>query len=321
MEEVEDAEGLEVRSRGLEGRAVDEGSDKENDDPSEARAVHRNDARTVYELPEQLAEWYPAEHPFIITATDSDNPWETPYTCDTTGQPLYRGDVLIDRQPLIPTAILQRRLGSSHIAPAGYIHNRGDKFVHFPITDAQGVEMSTSDTREYEYSSEISEVVLVLDSYSRRQVLGVTTQAPYIQVVMNPDPIVLALAVDSDKTYSKPLYAEPHVRERGKPQYTPAEMHALSGGHSNQHRTDLAVNMLKDTSLKAELHRYRNYRTEAERLEQRLHALSEALGAAQSELARSKFRLEMADIYNRVGEVQEGWSGGIGPTRRRGRRS
>ncbi|KAH9166672.1 hypothetical protein EDB89DRAFT_1910517 [Lactarius sanguifluus] len=33
------------------------------------------------------------------------------------------------------------------------------------------IEMSTSDTREYEYSSEISEVVLVLDSYSRRRVL------------------------------------------------------------------------------------------------------------------------------------------------------
>ncbi|KAH9015718.1 hypothetical protein EDB84DRAFT_1567582 [Lactarius hengduanensis] len=63
-------------------------------------------------------------------------------------------------------------------------------------------------------------------------------------------------------------------------------MYAFVGGHSNQHRVDRAVNELKDVSLKAELHRYRAYKREAERMEQRLHALSQALGGVQGESQR-----------------------------------
>ncbi|KAH9012892.1 hypothetical protein EDB85DRAFT_2158625 [Lactarius pseudohatsudake] len=130
-----------------------------------------------------------------------------------------------------------------------------------------------------------------------------------------------ALLDDSNKVYTRPLYAEPQVREAGKPHYAPEDMYAFVGGHSNQHRVDRAVNELKDTSLKAELTRYRAYKHEAERMEQRLHALAQALGGVQGELTRSKFRLEMANTWDRITEAQEGWMGGIGPTRRRGRRS
>ncbi|KAH9019781.1 hypothetical protein EDB85DRAFT_2153517 [Lactarius pseudohatsudake] len=177
--------------------------------------------------------------------------------------------------------------GSTRHAPHRYKHNQGEDFINYPITDAQGV----------------------------------TRQVTFIQVVMGPDPLVLGLMDDSEKVYSRPLYAEPKVLEKGKPHYAPEDMYAFVGGHSNQHCVDRAVNELKDTSLKAELTRYRAYKREAERMEQRLHTLAQALGGVQGEITRSKFRLEMADSWDRITEVQEGWMGGIGPTRRRGHRS
>jgi len=40
---------------------------------------------------------YPAEHPFICTLKDSDNPDETPYAATTTGFPLYKGSYQVKR--------------------------------------------------------------------------------------------------------------------------------------------------------------------------------------------------------------------------------
>jgi len=98
-------------------------------------------------------------------------------------------------------------------------------------------------------------------------------------------------------------------------------MYAFVGGHANQHRVDRTINELRDVGVKAELLRYRSYKYEAERMEQRLHALSQALGGVQGELTRCKFRMEMANVLDRITERQQAWMGGIGPTRRRGRRS
>ncbi|KAH9017649.1 hypothetical protein EDB85DRAFT_2155038, partial [Lactarius pseudohatsudake] len=227
------------------------------------------------------------EHPDLLTARDSDATTETPFTCDSLGRPLYRGDVRLDAPPLHPTIRLQRRLGRADRPPTGYKANKADDFVHYLITDAQGI----------------------------------TRQAAYVQVVMAADPRVIALVDDSNKVYSKPLYAEPMVRERGKPHYAPEDLVMFAVGHANRHRVDKAVNELRDVSAKAELHRFRSYTQEAERVEQRLHHLVLALGEIKGELARSKFRLEMADLVARIEEKQQGWMGGIGPIRRRGRRS
>ncbi|KAH9038199.1 hypothetical protein EDB85DRAFT_2141961 [Lactarius pseudohatsudake] len=149
----------------------------------------------------------------------------------------------------------------------------------------------------------------------------ITRQAAYVQVVMAADPRVIALVDDSDKVYSKPLYVEPMVRERGKPHYAPEDLFMFAEGHANRHRVDKAVNELRDVSAKAELHRFRSYTQEAECVEQRLHHLALALGEIKGELSRSKFCLEMVDIVARIEEKQQGWMGGMGPTRRRGRRS
>ncbi|KAH9010100.1 hypothetical protein EDB85DRAFT_2161867 [Lactarius pseudohatsudake] len=200
---------------------------------------------------------------------DADNPRETLFACDTTGHPLYRGDVRVDIEDAIHPAVRLRYLGGGNGGqpPRGYKHNRGKDFVHYPITNAQGV----------------------------------MRQATFVQVIMGPDPQILALMADSDKVYTRPLYAEPQVREAGKPHYAPEDMYAFVGGHSNQHQVDRTH--------------------EAEWMEQRLHALAQALGGVQGELTRSKFRLGMANTWDRITEAQEGWMGGIGPTWRRGRRS
>ncbi len=65
---------------------------------------------------------YPAEHLFIRTLHDSDNPHETPYTATTTGFPLYKGSYRSKQDEV----------------PLGFKPNRGSDFISFPITDPDG---------------------------------------------------------------------------------------------------------------------------------------------------------------------------------------
>ncbi|KAH9037628.1 hypothetical protein EDB85DRAFT_2142326 [Lactarius pseudohatsudake] len=221
---------LEIRSSRVAQPPTDDGSDKENAPPVVTPVVQRDAERAVYEAVEgALREFYPAEQPFLITATDSDDPRETPFVCNTLRRPLYRQDVQVNVEDAPQPAVHLRFLsGNGRHAPHGYKHNRGEDFIHYPITDVQGV----------------------------------TWQATFVQAIMGPGP------------------AEVQVRKAGKPHYAPEDMYAFMGGHSNQHRVDRAVNELKDVSLKAEL----------------------ALGGVQGELTRSKFRLEMANTWDRITE-------------------
>ncbi|KAH9009809.1 hypothetical protein EDB84DRAFT_1570984 [Lactarius hengduanensis] len=234
MGRVDEEQGVAARSASVGAITVTSSSDKENEAPLATPVVHRDAERAVYEQVEGvLKDYYPAEHPYIITATDSDNILEPRTRATPPDARFTSGNVIIDTDAApYPAARLQYLGGSARHAPYGYKHNRGADFVHYPITDAAGN----------------------------------TSQATYVQCI------------------SKPLYAEPQVREAGKPHYLPEDMHAFVGGHSNQHRVDRTVNELKDVSLKAELHRYRAYKREAERIEQRLHALSQALGGVQGEV-------------------------------------
>ncbi|KAH9067676.1 hypothetical protein EDB87DRAFT_1678000 [Lactarius vividus] len=137
--------------------------------------------------------------------------------------------------------------------PHGYRYNHGEDFVHYPINDGQGR----------------------------------TRQAAYVQVIMGSDPIVLGLVEDSEKVYSQPLYAEPHVKATGKEQYPQEDMHLFAGGYHDRPRLDRAIGELHDVSLKAEVHCYRAYAYEAERMEQQLHQLAAALRGVKAELGRS----------------------------------
>jgi len=72
---------------------------------------------------------YPAEHPFIRTLKDSDDPEETPYVAMTTGFPLYKGSYQTTRNTI----------------PPGFRQNNGDHFIAFPIKGPD------SDVKQAEY--------------------------------------------------------------------------------------------------------------------------------------------------------------------------
>ncbi len=52
-------------------------------------------------------------------------------------------------------------------------------------------------------------------------------QAQYVQAIMAPSPIVIRLRDNTDKVYSKPLYASPIYQYDGKPTYTMVELDVL----------------------------------------------------------------------------------------------
>ncbi len=72
---------------------------------------------------------YPAEHPFIHTLKDSDDPDETPYMATTTGFPLYKGSYQFKHDEV----------------PLGFKPNRRDDFISFPIKGPD------SDIKQAEY--------------------------------------------------------------------------------------------------------------------------------------------------------------------------
>ncbi len=69
-----------------------------------------------------LDEIYPAEHPFINTLKDSDNPNKTPYAATTLGFPLYKGSYRVKWDEV----------------PLGFKPNHGEDYVAFPITGPDG---------------------------------------------------------------------------------------------------------------------------------------------------------------------------------------
>src|SRR6266702_1262220 len=67
-------------------------------------------------------ELYPAEHQFICTLKDSDDPDETPYVATMAGFPLYKGSYRT----------------SHNAVPLGFQWNDGDNFISFPIKGLDG---------------------------------------------------------------------------------------------------------------------------------------------------------------------------------------
>ncbi len=72
---------------------------------------------------------YPAEHPFICTLKDTDEPDETPYVATMTGFLLYKGSYRVKRNKV----------------PLGFKPNSGGHFISFPIKGSEG------DVKQAEY--------------------------------------------------------------------------------------------------------------------------------------------------------------------------
>ncbi len=199
---------------------------------------------------------YPAEHLFIRTLKDSDNPHKTPYTATTTGFPLYKGSYRIKRNEVL----------------LGFKPNCGDNFISFPITDPEG------DVR----------------------------QAEYVQVILHPNPIVVGLRDDSDKVYTKPLYAAPIFHYDGKPVYRAEQLEALKLGAEGQDQTDRMIRRLNNPSLEAEVHRFRVMAQELGRLEEAIAESEDRWGEIAGMHCRTIRRLEMANALARIQDQDEG---------------
>ncbi len=199
---------------------------------------------------------YPAEHPFIRTLKDSDNPDETPYAATTTGFPLYKGSYRVKRDKV----------------PLGFQPNLRDHFISYPI---KGLD-------------------------------GDVKQVEYVQVILHPNPIVVGLRNDSDKVYTKPLYAAPIFHYDGKPVYCAEQLERLKMGVEGQDQTDQMICHLNDPSLTAEVHHFRMLVQELERLEEAIAESEDCWGELVGMHCKTTRRLEMADVLLRIQDQDDG---------------
>ncbi len=68
-----------------------------------------------------------------------------------------------------------------------------------------------------------------------------TQQAHYTQAIMAPNPLVVALRKDTNKVFSKPLYAMPVYKFNGKPTYTTVELDYLKADAQGWEMTDWLI--------------------------------------------------------------------------------
>ncbi len=134
-----------------------------------------------------------------------------------------------------------------------------------------------------------------------------TQQAHYMQAIMAPNPLVVALRKDSDKVYSKPLYASPVYKFEGKPMYKTEELDYLKADAKGRDMTDRMIGHVSDLSLTAEIHRFRVITAELDRMEQVLIKNEEAWGQLAAAKLGAIRHLEMADVIERINAQDEGF--------------
>ncbi len=156
--------------------------------------------------------------------------------------------------------------------PPGFKPNQGENFISFPITDPDGT----------------------------------VKQAEYVQVILHPNPIVIGLQDDSDKVYTKPLYAAPIFHYDGKPVYRAQQLETLKLGAEGQAQTDRMIRRLNDPSLEAEIHRFRVMAQELGRIEEAIAASEDMWGEIAGMHCRTIRRLEMADTLARIQDQDDG---------------
>ncbi len=157
-------------------------------------------------------------------------------------------------------------------APPGFKRNDGDHFIAFPIKGPDG------DIR----------------------------QAEYVQVILHPNPIVVGLRSDSDKVYTKPLYATPIFQYDGKPMYKVQELEMLKKDVEGEQHTNRMIHRLHDPSLMAEVHRFHMVSQELKCLEEAMVANEDQWGGLAAMQVKTIRRLEMADMLLRIKEQDKG---------------
>jgi len=95
-----------------------------------------------------------------------------------------------------------------------------------------------------------------------------TRQVHYTQAIMAPNPLVVALHTDTDKVFSKPLYASLVYKFEGKPTYANTELDYLKADAEGREMTDRLIERTHDLSLKVEIHHFRMVTAELDRMKQ-----------------------------------------------------
>ncbi len=247
--ELWEAEGvLQVPPR-VEGIAS---SDALEDQPAvEGRAVHQSRIQEKHRQ-SSLGSTAPADTseeggPWSHTTSLMDwYPAEHPFiwnTCDTDNPNETPYSLTTDRYPLYKKSYMLA-LMSRH-TPVGFKANCRKHFIDFPIHQPSKTT---------------------------------TQQAHYTQAIMAPNPLVVALCKDTDKVYSKPLYASPVYKFNGKPVYSTDELDYLKADAQGCNMTNQLINRIGDLSLMAKVHQFRVIMAELERMEQVLAENEEACG-------------------------------------------
>ncbi len=171
------------------------------------------------------------------------------------------------KKSYMPAALMRQ-------TPIGFKPNRGAHYINYPI-----------------------------------QLPGETSsqQAQYTQAIMAPNPLVVVLRKDSDKVFSKPLYASPVYRFEGKPIYKTEELDYLKAGAEGCEMMDRLIKRVGDLSLTAEVHRFRIIAAELDRMEQVLVENEEAWGQLAAAKLGAIRRLEMADTIERINARNDGF--------------
>src|SRR6266702_4035958 len=132
-------------------------------------------------------------------------------------------------------------------------------------------------------------------------------QAHYTQAIMAPNPLVVVLRTDTNKVFSKPLYAMPVYRFESKPVYPVASLDYLKADAQGREMTDRLIDRMHDISLKAEVHRFRVITTELDRMEQVLVENEDTWGQLAAAKLGAIQRLEMADAIERIDMMNDGF--------------
>ncbi len=169
--------------------------------------------------------------------------------------------VTTTRFPLYKKSYMHFIPGDDEELPTGFKHNQGCNFIYYPITQP----------------------------YSK------TTQAQYIQTILGPNPIVVALCNNTNKVYSKPLYANPINQFDSKPVYTMEELDVLLPGAEENKKTDQMIKRVGDMSLMAKVRHFCTVSAEANRVASMIQDNEKIWGELATAKLGSIQCLEMAD--------------------------
>jgi len=123
---------------------------------------------------------------------------------------------------------------------------------------------------------------------------------------MGPNPLIIGLWDDSNKVYSKPLYATPIYSFDGKPVYTVKELEMLKTDAKECNCTDHMIQRLGDPSLMAEVHHFHVLTDKLDCMEEVLVANKDQWGHLAAAKLGVICRLEMSDTLGRIQSQDDG---------------